>query len=142
MTQNERERYWMSLEEELLLGGAAFSAWCTFITKDVYAAFIAEADLSTVVMSLACIETYFKTENPDLHGKSLCSIIDYDNSLSDDEKLALHKLRKYRNKWVHMYSLDDDEILEDETPFVFEAEKMACLAVKMLLTVLFMNQFV
>jgi len=105
-------------------------------------AFIHGADLSTVVMSLACIETYFKTENPDLHKKSLFYLIDTETALSEEERQNLHKLRHYRNRWVHMYDLDDDEILNDETSFIHEAEEMACLAVKMLLTVLFLDQFV
>jgi len=71
MNKEEREKYWISLEDELLLGGAAFSEWCTFIIKDVYTAFINGADLSTVVMSLACVETYLKTENSDMKNKSL-----------------------------------------------------------------------
>ena len=142
MTKEERELYWIGLEDDLLVGGAAFSEWCTFISKDVYTAFIYGADLSTVVMSLACIETYIKTENPGIKKKSLYELIGNDGILSDEEIHSLNKLRHYRNRWIHcnMVDLTDDAILEDEERFIREAEEMACLSVKMLLTVLFSNQ--
>ncbi|MCL2153302.1 MAG: hypothetical protein FWH57_10170 [Oscillospiraceae bacterium] len=142
MRKEERERYWMELEEAMLVGGVAYSEWCNFIAKDTYTAFVHGADLSTVVMSLACVETYLKTETPDMQNQPLHSVIDNESMLCDDEKEALHSLRRYRNKWVHLYNLDDDEILKNEEPFISEAERMACLAVKMLLTILFSNQFV
>ena len=142
MSHEERAQYWIDLEDNLLIGGAAYSEWCNFIAKDAYTAFVHCADLSTVVMSLACIETYLKTESPDMQSQPLHSVINNECMLCDDEKETLHNLRRYRNKWVHLYNLDDDEILQKEEHFIAETERMACLAVKMLLTVLFSNQFV
>ena len=144
MTQEAREQYLTDLEKELLLGGASFSEWCTFIAKDTETAFIHGADLSTVVMSLACIETYLKTESPELQKQSLYSLVGNETSLSAEEKHSLNKLRRYRNRWIHcsIDDLDDAAILENESDFIREAEEMACLAVKMLLTVLFLNQYV
>ncbi|MDR2546349.1 MAG: hypothetical protein LBC96_02410 [Lachnospiraceae bacterium] len=142
MNQKEREQYWIDLEDKFLKGGAAFSEWCSFIAKDTFAAFVHGADLSTTVMALACVETYLKTENPDLQNQPLYSLVDKESALSCEEKEALNKLRHYRNKWVHTYDLDDDEIVECEAHFIQEAEEMACLAVKMMLTILFLNQYV
>ena len=142
MDSFERDQYWMDLEQELLKGGAGCSEWCTFISKDVYTAFTSGADLSTVVMSLACIETCLKTENFVTSKQSLSSLIEEDTFLTDEEKSSLHELRQYRNKWVHMYDVDDTEIIENEELFVQEAEKKAYLAVKMLLTVLYLNQYI
>jgi len=142
LSKQDREQYWLDLEESLLVGGAAYSEWCNFIAKDTYTAFIHGADLSSIVMSLACIETYLKTENPDLRKQPLSLLIDNESLLSDNERQILHKLRRYRNKWVHMYDLNDDEILENEASFSHEAEEMSCLAVKMLLTILFIDQFI
>jgi len=142
MDSFDRDQYWIDLEEELLKGGAGYSEWCTFISKDIYTAFTCGADLSTVVMSLACIETYLKTENFVTSKQSLSSLIDEDTFLTNEEKSSLHELRQYRNKWVHMYDVDDTEILENEERFIKEAEEKAYLAVKMLLTVLFSNQFI
>ena len=63
MNRSDREKYFIEQEEKLLIGGAAFSEWCTFISKSVYDAFINGADLATVITALACIETYFRTED-------------------------------------------------------------------------------
>lgn len=141
MNSNERECFWMAQEESLLLGGAAFSEWCTFISKSVYDAFVNGADLATVITSIACIETYFKTETTEDKNKSLAQIID-ESDFSEEDKNNLHLLRKCRNSWVHADRIDDKEILLDDTKFILEAEKMAILSVKMLLKVLFSNPFV
>ena len=142
MSCEQREQYWIDLEDEILQGGAAFSEWCTYISKDVYIAFVNGANLSTIVMALACIETYLKTENFERKRQPLSKMIDDEEALCDEEKQSLHELRKYRNKWVHMYNADDRDILDNERQITDEAEKMAFLAVKILLTVLFSNQFV
>lgn len=64
VNKSEREDYFIKQEEELLVGGAAFSEWCTFISKSVYDAFINGADLAAIITAVTCIETYLKTENP------------------------------------------------------------------------------
>ena len=137
MNRNERECFWVAQEENHLLGGVAFSEWCTFISKSVYDAFVNGADLATVITSLACIETYFKTENMEDKNKSLAQIDE--SNFSKEDRNNLHLLRKYRNSWVHSDRIDDKEILLDDTRFISEAEKMAILSVKMLLKVLFLK---
>lgn len=82
-----------------------------------------------------------KTENPNLRKQPLYSLVGCDGSLTNEEVKAINELRSYRNRWVHcnMDDLNDDAILENEEPFIREAQEMACLAIKMLLTVLFSN---
>lgn len=138
----EREDYILEQEELLLKGGAAFSGWCTFILKSVYEAFICGADLATVITSMACIETYFRTESMYTGKMSLAKMIDEESFLSKDEKLQLHELRKYRNRWVHLHELDDSDISNDEDKYLEEAEKMSFMAIRLLLTVLFSCPFV
>lgn len=142
MNKEERECYFMEQENTLLKSGASFSEWCTFISKSVYDAFVNHADLATVITSMACIETYFKTENPNNKGKNLVQLINEADFLDEEEVENLHILRKYRNSWVHAERLDDTEILVNETAFYVEAEKMAILSVRMLLTVLFSNPWI
>ena len=142
MTQKEREQFWIRTEDELLLGGACFSEWCTFISKSVYIAFTNGTDLATIITSMACIETYFKTEDPSIKSENLASLIDSNALLTETEKHQLHILRKYRNSWVHVDRIDDAPILTDELPFLKEAEEMACLSVRMLMVVLFSSPFV
>lgn len=142
MNRAEREEYFLQQEDELLKGGAAFSEWCTFISKSVYDAFVNGADLATVITAVVCIETYLKTENMGSKNKNLAQLIDEEPFLSDDEKEQLHILRKYRNGWVHADRLDDTDLLKDEEPYSKELENMAFLSIKMLLTVLFSHPFI
>lgn len=60
MDKAAREEYFLAQEDELLKEGAAFSEWCTFISKSVYDAFVNGADLATIITALVCIETYLK----------------------------------------------------------------------------------
>ena len=112
MNKHERELYFATLEESLLKGGAAFSEWCILIAKSIYISFINEADLATIITSVACIETYFKSESPQDKNKSLLQLINEADSLSEEEK------------------------------YQAELEKMSILSVRMLLTVLFSHPFV
>ena len=81
MNKHERELYFATLEESLLKGGAAFSEWCILIAKSIYISFINEADLATIITSVACIETYFKSESPQDKNKSLLQLINETLSL-------------------------------------------------------------
>ena len=90
MNKAEREEYFLQQEDELLKGGAAFSEWCTFISKSVYDAFVNGADLATIITTVTCIETYLKTENLDSKKKNLSQLIDEEPFLSDEDKFQLH----------------------------------------------------
>lgn len=142
MNKHERELYFATLEESLLKGGAAFSEWCILIAKSIYISFINEADLATIITSVACIETYFKSESPQDKNKSLMQLINEADSLSEEEKYQLHILQKYRNSWVHADRIDDMDLFPNEEKYQAELEKMSILSVRMLLTVLFSHPFV
>lgn len=145
MNRAERETYFREQEELLLKGGAAFSEWCTFISKSVYDAFVNGADLAAIITAVTCIETYFKTESPESSKKSLAELIDGAFGLSHEEREDLHLLRRYRNKWVHAGRLDDShdsDLLLNEHKYEEELEEMAFLSVRMMLIVLFSNPFI
>lgn len=142
MNKSERELFFLEQEERLLKCGASFSEWCTFISKSVYDAFINGADLATIITVVTCIETYLKTENPENYKKNLAQLIDEEVLFTDREKEQLHKLRKYRNGWVHAKRVDDVDLLENENKYKKELEEMSRLSIRMLLTVLFSNPFV
>lgn len=142
MNKEERERFFIEREESLLKGGASFSEWCTFMSKSIYDAFVNGADLATIITVMACIETYFKTEDPSLQKKNLAFLIDEYPFLGKEEKEKLHMLRKYRNSWVHVDRIDDSPVLHDEEIYIDEVQTMACLSIEMLLTVLFSHPFI
>ncbi|MFN3388911.1 MAG: hypothetical protein ACK40O_08255 [Allosphingosinicella sp.] len=49
MDQREREQLLTRLDEELLIGGAILSEWTVFIVRECALAFVAGADLATVI---------------------------------------------------------------------------------------------
>lgn len=142
MYRSEREKYFIEQEEKLLASGAAFSEWCVFISKSVYDAFVNGADLATVITALACIETYFRTEDINSRKKNLCMLIDEYPFIDEETREKLHKLRKYRNQWVHINNLDDTLIIKSEDEFLKEVEEEAVLAVNLLMKVLFSQPFI
>lgn len=137
MNREDREKFFLEQEERLLVGGVVFSEWCTFISKSVYDAFINGADIATIITALACIEAYFRTDEIYKKNKKLQTLIDEYPFLDDDDRQQLHKLRKYRNRWVHINNIDDSGVLMNKEVYLKEAEEMAFLSVKLLLTVLF-----
>lgn len=142
MNKEERENFFIAKEESLLKSGASFSEWCSFMCKSIYAAFINGADLATIITVMACIETYFKTEDISSRKKNLIVLINEYPFLGDEEKVKLHILRKYRNRWVHVDCIDDSPIFENENFYADEVQRMACLSIEMLLTVLFSHPYI
>lgn len=55
MDSIERAQYWIDLEDTLLIGGCTISEWCTFISKSVYDAFVAGANLAVIITAMACL---------------------------------------------------------------------------------------
>jgi hypothetical protein len=64
MDQAERSEFLMALDAELLKGGVTLSEWCSFIVCECDAAFVAGANLATVVTAVAGIETHLRAEYP------------------------------------------------------------------------------
>ncbi|ADP17086.1 hypothetical protein AXYL_03766 [Achromobacter xylosoxidans A8] len=61
--------------------------------------------------------------------------------ISDDLKADLHKLRKYRNRWVHVDEPWSDRMLIDEpTAMESELENMAFFAARTLRKAIYANQ--
>ncbi|WP_211103871.1 hypothetical protein [Skermanella pratensis] len=62
MNEEEKWAFITALDDEILKGGATMSEWCAFIVKECDYAFIAGANLATVVMAVAAIETYLRAD--------------------------------------------------------------------------------
>src|SRR3569833_2207802 len=112
MNENERSRNLFELDNELLRGGVSLSEWCNFIVCETDTAFVAGADLATVITALAAIEPYLRAEYPLQGNTKLFDLIEK-APLADDLKQEIHVVRKYRNRWVHVADpQDDDDLLE------------------------------
>lgn len=89
-----------ALDDELLKGASTMSEWCAFIVRDCDYAFVGGANLATVITATAAIETYLRAEYAGGKRIRLADLIDsapIERGLRED----IHKLRKYRNTWVH-----------------------------------------
>src|SRR3546814_1359544 len=107
MTDDERWYLILFLDDDLLIGGVILSEWCCFIVKEADTAFARGANLASILTSVSGIETYLRSEYGENRNKSLFDLIEsapIEPSLRSD----LHKLRKYRNKWVRVGDPWDD----------------------------------
>tara|TARA_R110002049_G_C9089427_1_gene556153 strand:+ start:591 stop:1013 length:423 start_codon:yes stop_codon:yes gene_type:complete len=138
----ERWNFINSLDEELLKGGVILSEWCSFIVRETDVAFASGADLASILTSVSGIETYLRSEYSLNRRESLFDLIEnspIDESLRSD----LHKLRRYRNKWVHVSEpWDDQELLSDPQDREAELEEMAMFSAKVLRKTIYENQWV
>lgn len=131
-----------ALDDELLKGGATMSEWCAFIVRDCDYAFVGGANLATVITATAAIETYLRAEYAVGKRIRLTDLIDsapIEPGLRDD----IHKLRKYRNTWVHVATPEDDEaIRQDPEAYEEQLEEWAILAQRTLRRTIYENQWI
>ena len=131
-----------ALDDELLKGGDTMSEWCAFIVRDCDYAFVGGANLATVISATAAIETYLRAEYAGDKRVRLVDLIDsapIQQGLRDD----IHKLRRYRNSWVHVETPgDDDKILQNPEAYEEQLEEWAKLAQRILRRTIYENQWV
>ena len=131
-----------ALDDELLKGGANMSERCAVIVRDCDYAFVGGANLATVITATAAIETYLRAEYADGKRIRLADLIDnapIEQGLRED----IHKLRKYRNTWVHVATPGDDEaILQNLAAYEDQLEEWAKRAQRTLRLTIYENQWV
>ena len=132
MTQDERASVLLTLEDELLKGGVIVSEWSCFITREADTAFVQGAFLASILTSVAAIETHLRFEYGNEKQMRLAELIDC-SDLDGNLKSDLHKLRRYRNKWVHVHDPSEDtEIQTHPEHYEAELEEMALFGIKTL----------
>ncbi|MFC3653738.1 hypothetical protein ACFONN_19440 [Dyella humi] len=140
-TKEDRWEHLTALDDELLKGGVILSEWCTFIIRDSDMAFVGGAHLSCILTAVSGIETYLRSE----YGTGKDRLMDLINNSLIDQNLKddIHRLRLYRNKWVHVGEPWDDELpLTRPEQIEQELEQMAFFAVKALRNTIYENQWV
>jgi hypothetical protein len=131
VTESERLEYLLRLDDELLLGGVMLSEWCSLIVREADIAFVHGAHLASILTAVSGIETYLRSEARE-DGKPLVQLID---SAAIDPALCadLHRLRKYRNRWVHVDApWKDARVLSEPEHFENELEEMALFGARVL----------
>ncbi|SON57178.1 hypothetical protein HDIA_3637 [Hartmannibacter diazotrophicus] len=140
MNKEAKWAFITALDDELLKGGATMTEWCAFIVRDCDYAFVGGANLATVITATAAIETYLRAEYAGGKRIRLVDLVDsapIERGLRDD----IHKLRKYRNTWVHVaMPEDDEEILQNPEANEEQLEEWAKLAQRILRRTIYENQ--
>jgi hypothetical protein len=134
--------YLISLDDELLRGGVILSEWCSEIVRQCDLAFVGGAYLGVILTAVSGAETYLRSEYSESKQQRLYALID-NAPIPDDLREDLHRLRKYRNRWVHVEEPWDDEALLDSPELVAdELEEMARFAVRVLRKTIYENQWI
>jgi hypothetical protein len=138
----DRQEYLLQLEGELLEGDVMLSEWSTLLARDADKAFHSGADLATVLMSQAAIECHLRYEYFDgAHRKLGFYELIEQSPVPSELKAVLHKIRKYRNRWVHVNDPhDDQDLLIRPEYYENELEEMAFVAVKAMMQVIYLEQ--
>ena len=142
MNEEKRWQYLLDLDDELLKGGVIMSEWCTFITRDADIAFAKGAPLASILTAVAAIETHLRSESEPKCKETLYELVknaEIEESLKGD----IQRLRRYRNKWVHVNDpWEDHFLLENPDRHEKELEEIAILAARVLRKVLYSFQWV
>ena len=142
MTEQERETMLLSLDDELLKGGVVLSEWCTYIIRDADISFIHGAFLACILTSVAAIETHLRSECGEAKRMRLAQLIDA-AQLESDLAADLHKLRRYRNRWVHVEEpWEDYKLLERPEQYEAELERMGLACARALRRTIYSNPWV
>ena len=128
MNEDQRWQYLEGLDNELLEGAVVLSEWCSFIVREADTAFVGAANLASILTAVSGIETYLRSEYAVTGRECLVELISQ-SPIHDILKEDLQKLRKVRNKWVHIYEpWNDFGLLERPEETEKELEEMALLA--------------
>ena len=141
MTKSDRWEQLVAFDEELLMGGAILSEWCSFIVREADTAFANGAYLASILAAVSGIETYLRSEHSKTGKEPLAELITRAD-IASDLKGDLHTLRKYRNKWVHFDGpWNDMSLLERPEEVERELECMAFFAAQVLRRTIYENQW-
>jgi hypothetical protein len=142
MTADEKWKFIVNLDDELLTAGVILSEWSAFLVRDADTAFAGGAHLATILTSLAGIESHLKYEGGSARRKRLVELIDA-ASIPGSLRTELHALRGYRNKWVHVSDPHEDtDLLKNPGAHDAELEEMAKRAIRALRETLYSAPFV
>lgn len=141
-SEEDPRDYILALDDELLKGGVILSEWCSEIVRQCDIAFTGGAHLAAILTAVSGAETYLRSEYASTRRQRLVELIDA-SPISDELKTALHRLRKYRNRWVHVDEpWDDLQLLNFPDTVSEELEEMARFSVRTLRQTIYENPWV
>lgn len=132
-----RKKCLEKIQDEVLRGGICLEDWTSFQLENAYISFCAGADLSCILMCQAAIESFLRRDEY-ISSRSFFDVIEK-CPLSKDLRNRLHHLRQYRNKWMHIDDLEDDNAIVIDYN---ELEKMAIFSYRLTLEVFHYHPFI
>ena len=140
--EQEKWDFINKLDEDLLKGGVILSEWSVFLIRDADTAFTSGANLAALLTALAGIESHLKFEYGRKKRERLVDLIDK-APIEEDLREDLHRLRIYRNQWVHIDDpVDDKTLLAEPDVHERELEEMAILAINSLRRTIYTEQWI
>ena len=142
--EQEKWDFITALEDELLLGGVILSEWSSFLARDAMTAWCSGANLAAILSAQAAVESHLRYEYfgpKQSKGWGLYRML-HEAPIEADLLLTLHKLRKFRNRWVHVDDpANDQDLLERPEYHESEIDEMAKLAIKSMMQILYSEQW-
>jgi len=144
MSQSDQWNYIIKLDDKLLVGGVLLSEWSAFLVRDADIAFCAGANLAAILASQAAIESHLRFEYPSskVNKRATFYGLIENAPLPDQLRFDLHRLRRYRNKWVHVNEPgEDQELLSRPEYYKADLETMAEFAIRAMREVIYLEQW-
>lgn len=145
MNTEEKRDFLLKLDEELCIGGVTMSEWTCFLVRDVDTAFCNHANLSAILAAQSAIECHLRFEYSGSHSGNRIGFYDVieQSPLELGLKAELHRLRQFRNQWVHVRDpMDDVAVLAQSEVREAEIEKFAAYTMELLRRVLYLEQWI
>lgn len=140
MSEADRWSYILKLDDTLLKGGVTLSEWASFIIRESDNAFAKGTFLSCILTAMCAIETHLRSESQ-ARKERLVDLIN-NSRLNEELRSDLHRLRRYRNQWVHVDEPWNDELLLEQPERIErELEDMAHCAVSALRRTIYAHQW-
>ena len=145
MTSEEKWQHVLALDDKYLVGGVVLSEWTVFLVRDADTAFCSGANLSAILACQAAIECHLRYEYCNSAARTRLGFYDLIEQSPLDQAIrdGLHKLRRFRNRWVHVNDPHDDaDLLERPEINETKLEETAFQAIDLLRKVIYREQWI
>ncbi len=145
VSSNAKWEFIVSLDVRYLKGGVMLSEWTASLVRDADTAFCSGANLSAILSAQAAMECHLRYEYSSFHNSDRLGFYDLiEQSPIDAElRVELHRIRRFRNRWVHVNDPhDDDDLVARPEYHEKQLEGFATFTIEQLRRVIYLEQCV